>query len=174
MANKCTFVMRVKGEREKVDKFPIKDLPCEEINGCKERKTKSGKVLREIHGECAWSIDGTLLNGNSRVLPMVDLSKKYNLEIEIFGYNMDHVKDGDLSVEHCIYQNGVAIKEHKHAAVVKEKDWDDYSFGRTNVEDMYVFDEMTRKYCLKNEFKTMAGYDNDREKVSLPWEKLIY
>lgn len=174
MANVCTFVIRIKGEREKVGKFPIKDLPCNEVNGYKERKTKSGKVLSEIHGECAWSIDGTLLNGNSRVLPMIALSKKYDLEIEIFGYNMEKIIAGDLAAEHCIYKNGDVLKEHKSASVVKEEDWDDYSFGRANIENTYDFDSENKEYKLKAEYKTMIEYDEVKEKVILPWEKLIY
>ena len=174
MANVCTFVIRIKGEKEKVEKFPIDDLSCYEIGVKKERKTKSGRILKEIHGKCAWSIDGSLLNGNSRVLPFVALSKKYDLEIEIFGYDMNNVLAGEYYAEHCIYDKGIILKELKDNPFVPVDEWDDYCFGRDEIKERYSIVEAENTYALKNEYKTFIEYDKEKEKVILPWEKLIY
>ena len=84
MANICTFEMKVKGKKEDTYSF-TKQLECYSVNV--SEKSMDTEVLLHIKGECPWNVTRCMVSVDKSAT-LRTMSEKYNLEIEVFGYDI--------------------------------------------------------------------------------------
>ena len=164
MANICTFKMVVRGTKENIVGL-LRELQCYDLREFKPTTVAGDEITFPVMGETRWSVTSSMItpaNGAS----LKDLSAKYSVEVEVFGYDMSEPE----WIEPFHYDKGTAIKEYNLPAWFEGWQIEE---GEIEVDtSKYKYNEDADVYSLKKEFAEPFTWDEEKEDMIVTFDML--
>lgn len=163
MANICTFEMRIRGTKENCEKMINSDISCYELYRVDEKGTDSNYMIY-AEGECRWSVTGSMVNTDDDNT-LAAKAAAFDIELEVFGYDMSEPE----WIEHYHYKGAEVLREFALPTVIMGWNMDETDLFDED-KAKYDYKEEHEVYILRDEFNENFEWDEDEEKMILPYE----
>lgn len=153
MANIISFQMQVRGNQDQIDEL-YSFIPSDLLED--HREVNGDLITERVRGDARNEITSSFVKPEGRE-SLQELSRRLNLEIEVFGYD----EDEPYLLEHYYYSKGEAIIEACRITFVQAWEVED---GEVEIDlSMYNYREDAELYILKPEFSIPYELDEEEE-----------